>query len=76
MARKKAPKRVLDYGLEWITDIHIRSSHSTFTLQGRTPYDYLTGETPDKSFDTSCQKVSKSEFLLTLLLSISIVISF
>ena len=36
MARKKTPKRVWDYGLEWITDIHIRSSHSTFTLKGCT----------------------------------------
>ena len=47
MARKKVPKRVCGYGLEWITDIHIRPSHSTFTLQGRTPYEHLTGETPD-----------------------------
>ena len=45
MTRKKAPKKVWDYGLEWIT----RSSHSTFTLQGRTPYEHLTGETPDIS---------------------------
>ena len=49
LARKKVPKRVWDYGLEWIADIHVRSSHSTFTLQGRTPFEYLTGETPDIS---------------------------
>ena len=49
MVKHKVPKRLWDYGLHWCCDISQRTPNSVFSLEGRTPIEQMTGETPDIS---------------------------
>ena len=46
MKRKKIPKRLWDFGLQWIAEIMSRTARG---VDGRTGYEIVTGETPDIS---------------------------
>ena len=49
MLKKKVPRRLWDYGMRWVCDIMQRTASYSGTLEGRTPLEELTGETPDIS---------------------------
>lgn len=49
MMRKGVPRRLWDYGIQWVCEITQRTSNSHFALAGRTPFEAITGETPDIS---------------------------
>ena len=49
MVKHKVPKRLWDYGLHWCCDISQRTPNSVFSLEGWTPIEQLTWETPDIS---------------------------
>jgi hypothetical protein len=49
MAKRKVPKRLWDYGMVWACKIMSLMSNSSFSLDGRTPMEQLTGETPNIS---------------------------
>jgi hypothetical protein len=49
MTRRKVPKRLWDYGIVWACEIMSLTSNSSFSLEGRTPMEQITGETPDIS---------------------------
>ena len=49
MTKRKVPKRLWDYGIVWICEIMSLTANSAFNLEGRTPLEQLTGETPDIS---------------------------
>jgi hypothetical protein len=49
MHQKSVPKRVWDFGLVYASEIMQRFSNTIYRLQGRTPLEELTGETPDIS---------------------------
>ena len=49
MTKKKVPKRLWDYGIVWVCEIMSITSNSSFALDGRTPLEEITGETPDIS---------------------------
>jgi Reverse transcriptase (RNA-dependent DNA polymerase) len=49
MVRKNVPKRLWDYGLQWVCDIQNRTSNSARGLDGRCPLEKVTGETVDIS---------------------------
>jgi hypothetical protein len=49
MTRRKVPKRLWDYGIVWACEIMSLTSNSSFSLEGQTPMEQITGETPDIS---------------------------
>ena len=49
MTKRKVPKRLWDYGIVWVCEIMLLTANSTFALEGRTPIEQITGETPDIS---------------------------
>jgi hypothetical protein len=49
MTKRKVPKRLWDYGIVWVCEIMSLTSNSSFNLDGRTPIEQITGETPDIS---------------------------
>ena len=49
MQAKRVPRRLWDYGMKWCCEIMQRTPNSHFRLQGRTPCEQVTGETPDIS---------------------------
>jgi hypothetical protein len=49
MVKRKVPKRLWDYGIVWACEIMSLTSNSSFSLDGRTPMEQVTGETPDIS---------------------------
>ena len=49
MVKRKVPKRLWDYGIVWACEIISLTSNSAFSLDGRTPMEQITGETPDIS---------------------------
>jgi hypothetical protein len=49
MVKQKAPKRLWDYGIVWVCEVMSLTANSSFSLDGRTPMEEVTGETPDIS---------------------------
>ncbi len=49
MTKKRVPKRLWDYGIVWICEVMSLTANSNFALEGRTPLEQITGETPDIS---------------------------
>ena len=49
MIRKNMPRRLWDYGIQWVCEITQRTSNSHFVLSDRTPIEAVTGETTDIS---------------------------
>jgi hypothetical protein len=49
MVKRKVSKRLWDYGIVWACEVMLMMSNSSFSLDGRTPMEQLTGETPDIS---------------------------
>ena len=49
MQRKRVPKRLWDYGLKWVSEVHVRTSSDAMDLRGRTPLEWITGDTVDIS---------------------------
>ena len=49
MIKKNVPKRLWDYGLVWICETGNLSVSSSHYTNGRTPLEFITGETPDIS---------------------------
>ena len=49
MLKKKTPRRLWDYGLRWVCEIMQRTASWSGSLEGRTPLEMVTGETPDIS---------------------------
>jgi hypothetical protein len=49
MVKRNVPKRLWDYGIVWACEIMSLTSNTTFNLDGRTPLEQITGETPDIS---------------------------
>jgi hypothetical protein len=49
MTKRKVPKRLWDYGIMWICETMSLTANSSFSLEGRTPIEQVTGETPDIS---------------------------
>jgi len=47
--KTNAPKRLWDYCATYHSDIRNFTAHPHFSLQGRTPYEIVTGNTPDIS---------------------------
>ena len=46
MLKKKAPERLWNYGLVWISKTGNLSVSGSRYASGRTPLEYITGETP------------------------------
>ena len=49
MKRKTAPRRLWDYGVQWITQVIQKISTQAGRLQGACPLQYVTVETLDIS---------------------------
>ena len=49
MTKRRVPKRLWDYGIVWTCEIMSLTANSSFALDGRTPIEQITGETPDIS---------------------------
>ena len=49
MTKRRVPKRLWDYGMVWVCEVMSLTANSSFQLEGRTPLEQLTGETPDIS---------------------------
>ena len=49
MTKKRVPKRLWDYGIVWVCETMSLTANSSFALEGRTPTEQVTGETPDIS---------------------------
>ena len=49
MVMKKVPRRMWDFALKWICEVMQITPNSHFDLDGRTPFEFVTGETPDIS---------------------------
>ena len=49
MTKRRVPKRLWDYGIVWVCEIMSLTANSAFALEGRTPMEQVTGETPDIS---------------------------
>jgi hypothetical protein len=47
--QKKVPLRLWDFGYQWCCQIMNHSSNSVYSLEGRTPFEQVMGETPDIS---------------------------
>ena len=49
MQRKRVPRRLWDYGLKWVSEVHVRTSSDAVDLKGRTPLEQITRDTVDIS---------------------------
>ena len=49
MTKRKVPSRLWDYGIVWVCEVMSLTVNSSFSLEGRTPMEQVTGETPDIS---------------------------
>ena len=49
MLKQRVPNRLWDYGIRWVCEIMQHTASNSGHLQGRTPLEQLTGETPDIS---------------------------
>ena len=49
MVKHNVLKRLWDYGIVWVCEIMSLTSNSSFSLDGQTPLEQITGETPDIS---------------------------
>jgi hypothetical protein len=49
MTKKQVPKRLWEYGIVCIGEVMSLTANSNFALEGQTPLEQLTGETPDIS---------------------------
>lgn len=49
MQATNMPKRLWDYGIQWVTEVMQRTANSSSHSQGRTPLEIITGDTPDIS---------------------------
>ena len=49
MINSRAPMKLWDWCLTYVADTHSLTAHPIFKLDGRTPYEILTGNTPDIS---------------------------
>ena len=49
MVKHNVLKRLWDYGIVWVCEIMCLTSNSLFSLDGQTPMEQITGETPDIS---------------------------
>ena len=49
MVKCNVPKRLWDYGIVWACEIMCLTSNASFSLEGCTPMEQITGETPDIS---------------------------
>ena len=49
MHRKCVPRKLLDYGLKWVSEVRVRTSSDAVDLNGRTPLELVTGDTVDIS---------------------------
>lgn len=49
MDKSGAPKRLWDFCLEYVSELRSRTALGLPVLNGRTPYEFVTGETPDIS---------------------------
>jgi hypothetical protein len=49
MTNTRAPKCLWDFCAVYVCEIRCLTAHSHFALQGRTPYEVVTGRTPDIS---------------------------
>ena len=49
MLKKRAPRRLWDYGLRWVCEIMQRTASWSGSLEGRPPLEVLTGESLDIS---------------------------
>ena len=49
MQRTGTPKRLWDFAAEYVSQIRTFTANPLYALHGRTPYEILTGNTPDIS---------------------------
>ena len=49
MLKQQVPNRLWDYSIHWVCEIMQCTASNSGRLQGRTPLEQLTGETPDIS---------------------------
>jgi CMP-N-acetylneuraminic acid synthetase len=49
MTNTRAPKCLWDYGAVYVCEKRCLTAHPHFALHGRTPYEMVTGRTPDIS---------------------------
>ena len=49
MHRKRVPKRLWDYSLKWVSEVHVRTLSDATDLKGWTPLEWITGDTVDIS---------------------------
>ena len=49
MHRKLVPKRLWDYGLKFVSEVHVRTSSDATDLKGQTPLERITRDTVDIS---------------------------
>ncbi|MGH3055661.1 MAG: hypothetical protein ACRDL7_11860, partial [Gaiellaceae bacterium] len=49
MTRTRTPKSLWDYCMSYVCDTRCITAHGNYSLHGRTPYEYVTGNTPDIS---------------------------
>jgi hypothetical protein len=54
MHRTKAPQRLWDYCIEYVSQLRCRTALGLYALKGRTPDELVTGETPDISEWIEC----------------------
>ena len=47
MLKKKIPKRLWDYGINWVCEVMQCTASTSGDLSGRTALEQLTGETPE-----------------------------
>lgn len=47
MLKKRVPKRLWDFGFEWVAETGNITWNSSRYCHGRTPLEIITGETPD-----------------------------
>ena len=49
MQQKHVPRRLWDYSLKWVSEVHVRTSSDAADLKGRTPLEWITGDSVDIS---------------------------
>ena len=49
MHRKRVPRRLWDYGLGWVSEVHVRTSSDAMDLKGRTPLEWIARDTVEIS---------------------------
>ena len=43
MQRKRVPRRLWDYSLKWVSEVHVRTSSDAVDLKGRAPPEQISG---------------------------------